>query len=390
MLNIRTMFGRQVRCVLAGFLFGTTGCAPAWHYAYDEGVRQARRQDRDLLVFYKDPLDVRCSRMRDALQSPKVRPLADRMVRCLLVPSYPPNRSFVAQYGVQETPAVVVVHPDGTYHALAGVRSADEVRDFLQSSQAPGLEPVLNPRIPRGQTFEYFNIYERAVEKSRRQNRPLFIIYKWWLHADSTELIRRVSRPDVARYFAESVNCILDWDHIANRGHVRQYGVTSFPAMVIVQPDGKYRSLTGLPSVDQIIRFAVSARWSDQQADPGRSREVPPSIVWFADYDAASLAARRTGRDLLVFYHSEISAVSRAAAHLLDQPELRQLLASVVNCRLDWSDRSARDRVARFGLKSIPACILVRQDGSFDVLAGQVSAEGLHALIAGTVAESSP
>ena len=78
------------------------GCAPEWQYAYDEGVRQSRREDRDLVVFYKDPLEVQSSRMRDVLQSPQVAPLIRNMVRCLLVPSYSPNRSFVAQYGVHE------------------------------------------------------------------------------------------------------------------------------------------------------------------------------------------------------------------------------------------------------------------------------------------------
>lgn len=372
------------RCwVAAVFLLGTTGCGPAWRYAYDEGLRQARREDRDLLVFYKDSLDVRSSRMRDVLETSAVQRLMLPMVRCVLVPSYAPNRAFMAQYGIQETPAIVVVHPDGTYHALAGVRPAQEVGSFLESARAPGKEPDLNPRIPQGQAFAYFNIYERAVEKARRQNRRLVIIYKWWLDPDGTELIRRVSRPDVARYFADSVNCIMDWDHIPNRSHVRKYGVTSFPAIIIVEPDGTFRSLTGVPSVDRIIRLAMSSRLSGEPAAANRGPDDKPPVVWFTDYDAASLAAQHTGRDLLVFFHSKVSAVSSAVAGLLDQPGLRPLLASVVNCRLDWSQRSNRERLARFGVKSVPACVLVRPDGSFEVLSGQVTADGLRAFLKG-------
>lgn len=385
--GLRTLFRPSLRWAPALFLIATVGCAPQWQYAYDESVRQARREDRDLLVFYKDPLDVRSSRMRDVLQSPEVRPLTDVMVRCLLVPSYPPNRSFVAQYGVQETPAMVVVHPDGTYHKLDGVRSAREVRAFLESAKPPGMEPDQNPRIPRGQTLEYFNIYERAVEKAQRQNRRLVIIYKWWLNADSTELIRRVSRPDVARYFADSVNCILDWDHIPNRSHVRKYGATSFPAIIIVESDGRYRSLTGLPNVDQIIRFAMSTHSAEGPMDSRDRQRAETQVVWFTDYTAASLVAQRTDRDLLVFYHLDTSAISSAVVRLLDDPEVRPMLASVVNCRLDGSNRSARDWVARFGVNSVPACILVRPDGSFDVLTGHITAEDLRGLILSTKAD---
>ena len=67
-----------------------------------------------------------------------------------------------------------------------------------------------------------------------------------------------MSRPEVAGYFSESVNCILDWDYAPNREHVAKYGVTAFPSVIIVEPDGRYRILKGLPSVEQLVRFAVS------------------------------------------------------------------------------------------------------------------------------------
>ncbi len=341
-----------------------------------------------MLVFYKDPLDVNSGKLRDAVESPSVRPLANGMVQCLLVPSYPPNRSFVAQYGIRDTPALIVIHPDGTYQRLKGVHSAQEVRAFLESAKGPGLSPEVNPRIPRGTTFDYFNIYERAVEAAQRQGRRLIIIYKWWVNAESTELIRRISRPDVARYFAESVNCILDWDHVPNRSHVKKYGVTKFPAIIIVEPDGRYRSLTGLPAVDRIVRFVVA---SPQRTEKRESPRRTSSVIWFADFDAANLVSQRTGKSLFLFYHSKVSNRSERVAHMLDEPDLRDVLSKFVTCRLDWSHQANRARMSRFGVQSVPAGVVVHHDGSYDVIARDFSAQNLRDfLLAQLRAERTP
>lgn len=247
-----------LRTILVLALPSIAACAPTWGYAYDESLSQARRQDRDLVVFYKDPLDGQSGLMRDVLESPTVSPLLRNKVRCALVPFYAPNRDFVSQYGIDEPPAIVIVHPDATYHALAGVHDEAEVRAFIESARPPGLEPNTDPRIPTSRGFEYFNIFERAKEKAERQNRRLVIIYKWWLNPESTELVRRILRPEVSRYFDASVNCILDWDHVPNRAHVAEYGLTTYPAIVIVEPDGRFSTLKGLPAVEQIIRFVSS------------------------------------------------------------------------------------------------------------------------------------
>jgi len=357
------------------------GCGPAWHYNYDDGLRQARRDGRDLLIFYKDPMDVRSGQMRDALESPTVRDALNGKVRCVLVPSYAPNRSFVAQYGVHDTPALIVVHPDGTYHSLDGIQSPESVASFLSSANAPGQQPDSNPRLPRGPTFEYFNIYERARETARVQNRSLLIIYKWWLDGPSTELIRRISKPEVARYVADAVKCILDWDHPPNRQYVHQYGVGSYPALIMVQPDGRYRALTGLQSVDRIIPFLVATHGGGEVL--GQEQGDSLRVVWYSDPNAANVVAQRTGRDLLYFYHSDVSAVSTAASRVFDQSELQPLLSTLVSCRLEWGSRESRELMGRYGVQSVPACVLVRQDGSFGVLQGHITADTVTSLIVG-------
>ncbi len=248
-----------MRRVLASMLLmlACTACAaPEWHYEFDSAIQQARQQDKSIVVFYKDPLDPASSRVLEYLRSPAVWPLLEKKVRCTLVPFYAPNRKFAAQYGVFECPALIVVHPDGTYHALRSPQSPEAISNFLSTAKAPGDRPATNLSIPSRIGFEYFNIYRRAVEKARRQNRPLLIVYKWWVDPDSSELIRRISRPSVAEYYSKAVICILDWDHAPNRFYVSRYGISGYPALIWVQPDGSVRTLKGLPSVEQIIRFA--------------------------------------------------------------------------------------------------------------------------------------
>jgi hypothetical protein len=274
---MRALHGRLLilpSIIIAGM---TAGCAPSWQYDFNAASRQARRQDRDLFVFYKDPMDARSGRVRDALESPAVRPLLANKVRCMLVPFYAPDRKFVSQFGIQEAPSLIVVHPDSTYHALSNELDQNTIREFLLAAKPPGRQPVLDARVSQQPKFEYFNTYERAVEKARLQHRQLIIIYKWWLDPVSTELIRRFSQPTVAAHFTESVVCILEWDHIPNRRHVAKYGVDTYPAVIAVEPNGRYRVVRGLAGVDQIIKLARRPRASRKRnpVSPTRSDHKP-------------------------------------------------------------------------------------------------------------------
>ncbi len=362
------------------------GCAPRWHYAYDEAQRRARRDERDMLVFYKDPLDVRSSRMQDELMSADVWPIANSMVRCMLIPSYRPNRAFVAQFEVQQPPALIVVHSDGTYHALQGDRSPEEIRSFLASAQPPGQVPNLNPRIPQGEAIEYFNVFELANEKARRQNRRLVVIYKWWLHAESTELIRRLSQPDLARYFSDSVNCLLDWDYVPNRAIVARWGVNHYPALILVEPDGRYKSLVGLPSVESIVGFMVSHGERPEREAPASS---VPQVVWFGDFDAAKLVAQRTGRNLFVYFHADGTPASDSASRLLRHPALQEMLASQVNCRMEWSNQNTRALAGRYEINSPPGCLLIWPDGTHATLVEPVTVSAIQDLISRSAAQPS-
>ena len=233
------------------------GCGPKWVYTFVEAENIARPADRPILVFYRDHLDVASGQMMEMLARPEITRLTNGTVLCSLVSEYDPNRRFVAQYGVVTPPALVVVHPDGTYHAYTGPPNIEQMAKFLTEAKPPGKQPNVDIQIPRPTDFliRAEGIYERAVATAERQNRRLLIIYKWWLDGTSTELLKRMTRPEVASRCTETVNCVLDWDYVPNRAHAAQYGVTSYPAIILVDRNGEYRVLEGMASVEEIVRF---------------------------------------------------------------------------------------------------------------------------------------
>jgi len=240
-----------------------SGCAPGlagWTLSYDEAQKAAQARQSGIVVLYKDHLDPQSGRMEDVLRDSRVTPLLSGKVKCLLLTDFEPNRRFVAQYGVEEPPALIVIHPDQTSHARSGLMSVEQVVAFLKSATPPGTRPQINPQVPRTYGYNWLGIYEEALGQARRQNRPLLIVYKWWLSSESTELLRRLSRPEVARHFGDMVHCLLDWDYIPNRKIMADLGVNKVPAMVIITQSGtRYRSV-GLVEIKDIIKFAVSAR----------------------------------------------------------------------------------------------------------------------------------
>ena len=209
--------------------------------------------------------------MKQAIESPKVEQALEDKIVCVLDESYEPNQRFVAQYGVDHYPSVILVHRDGTYHRHGGVLSADAIVNFIETAQPPGRRPMINPQIPRSVDYLWQADYERAFQIAEQQNRSVFIFYKSVISADCNEMLLNVfSRPDVAELFNDTVNCLLDWGYPPNRRLMVRYGVTNVPGVVIVNPDGMQHAQQHFVAIGRDDRLVEDETGHSITEDPAR------------------------------------------------------------------------------------------------------------------------
>ncbi len=264
-------------------LLGSQGCAPQWVYSYVDAERLAKPLEKPILVFYRHHLDARSGEILERLSQPPLAPMLNRYVRCSLISAYDPNRRFLAQYGVTSPPAIVIIHPDGTFHSLQEPFDTARIASFLGTSKPPGKLPRADIQVtrPPDYLFRAEGTFEKAVSKAQRQNRDLLILYKWWLNSDSNEMIYRMSRPEIAARCTETINCILDWDYVPNREHAANFGVTTFPALIVVHQDGSYQTRKGLGTVEEIARFLSTSLNQDRgrPTSPSQQMGERPSII---------------------------------------------------------------------------------------------------------------
>lgn len=112
------------------------------------------------------------------------------------------------------------------------------------------------------QEYHWRTDYAQAEQDARQQGKHLFIFYKWWLDSDSNRMFsEELSDPAVKAVFQDTINLLLDKDfgpqYIEYMG---KYGVTSYPASVIVAPDGRFVVRTGRIPKDQFIEWAKKAK----------------------------------------------------------------------------------------------------------------------------------
>ncbi len=247
------------------------GCQAPVNAQFETAQRLAAQQGKELFVYYESWLSEPCGRMKKAIRSPQVQRVLAGKILCVLDESYEPNQRFVAQYGVDHYPSVVLIHTDKTYHGHGGEMNAESIIRFVESAKPPGRRPMINRQIPRRIDYAWQADYERAFKVAQQENRPVFIFYKSVISGDCTEMLTSVlNRADVASHFDDTVNCMLDWGYPPNRRLVARYGVTNVPAVVIVNPDGTHHARQGRMTPAELISFARSAK-STTRATPSGS-----------------------------------------------------------------------------------------------------------------------
>lgn len=111
------------------------------------------------------------------------------------------------------------------------------------------------------QSYQWRQDYIQAEAQARQEGKHLFIFYKWWLDSNSNRMLSQtLSDPKVKARFDDTINVLLDRDFAEFEHYVRKYGVTTFPASIIIAPDSTYQVRMGFVPEDRFISFAEWAK----------------------------------------------------------------------------------------------------------------------------------
>ena len=239
-------------CVSAPRSWRTDG----WYADYEAAETAARAADRDLLIRYWEDREDRDAAIDRAIRSPSLSNLARDYVGCNLFRSYEPDRRYVAQFGVDRAPALIVVHGDGTYHALTGGADAERIEAFLAGAHAPGLPVQIDPYVPREADYDWRDSLEEAETAARDSGRPLFVVYYRTLSRDWHALSKLLQRPEVRLRLNDAVPGRVGLLGLSTDAYITRFGALRLPAMVIAHADGTFDKLELPRSYEDVASFA--------------------------------------------------------------------------------------------------------------------------------------
>ncbi len=110
----------------------------------------------------------------------------------------------------------------------------------------------------RGYRWDISGDIPRAEQRAREEGKTLFIFYQFWLDPASSRMKGRelLSDPLVEAEFQDTINVLIDRDFgSAVVGHLRKWQVNTYPAFILVAPNGKYKSRFGIVPRDQFLEW---------------------------------------------------------------------------------------------------------------------------------------
>jgi len=266
--------------ILAGACAG--GCAATsmgllgrgWVADYDTAEARVHESDQPLLIYFKDVAPGEKDRVRKILDNAPMRERVAGFVRCVLFRSHEPDRRYVAQFGVERAPALVVVHRDGTYHTLIGAMTGGDILDFLEQARPPGARPDCDPLIPRRAEYRWHDDLDRARRHSEDAARPMFVVYYRRFSSDWRDLHGWLEAREVHARVADMVHCRVGALKLLPGAYRSSFGALELPAVVIARPDGAFRVLERPTSSESLARFVDR---SLEAAAPASAGSVPAS-----------------------------------------------------------------------------------------------------------------
>ncbi len=255
--RIGTLLMAAAWVVLAGSGCATLqhGIVEGWGADFDTAEKRMRKSDRDMLIWYRSVHRGRPDPLQAPLKERNVRKASREFVRCMLFKSYEPDRRYVAQFGVERAPALIVVRSDGTYHAQTGAMTTAQVERFLSDAAEPGQAPRINPLVPRRVEYEWRSL-KSAQRFAEDTGRPILVVYYRQFSRDWSEIEGMIERPEVfARWRGMAHARVGSWNPWA-KARRTPYGELRLPALVLVYADGTHHVLEMPGSYETIVRFA--------------------------------------------------------------------------------------------------------------------------------------
>jgi hypothetical protein len=258
---------------------------------YEAAEQRVLDTGRDLLIYYDKARHKADPSMEKALKSPPLEELTGRCVRCRLFKSHEPDRRYVAQFGVDRTPALIIVHADGTYHARTGSLSSAQMATFLAGAVPPGAQPRIDRYLPRQPRYRWHRGIDAAEEVSRRTQRPILIVYHRALSRDWSRLEQMLTRREVYGRFGNLVHCRIGTFNPWIRAYITRFGALQLPALVVLRCDGTFETLELPASYASVVRFADAALGAVGPSEAGVAGSGLPDGDTTADGKAAGTRA---------------------------------------------------------------------------------------------------
>lgn len=226
-----------------------------WFADYPSARAHAEQNKQPLLIYFKETEPWTDDPVENSLKGEALSVRTGNFVRVVLLRSYEPDRRVVRQFGVARAPAVVLVHADGTFHAVSGDLSGDRLDRFFDSATPPGERPVPDLFPSHGAELAWETSLEEALVRGRETSREVFVVLDRPWTRDWERLSPLVNRHEVRSRVAEMVHCrpMPIWKF--GTGYVERFSLTNLPAIVVVRPDGHFRSLEIPNSYEAIVRF---------------------------------------------------------------------------------------------------------------------------------------
>jgi hypothetical protein len=263
---IGILLGVGVLATLSGCRSGLTTLTGGWYANYDHAGTAFATSNRPMLLFYRHPERERNRSLEHSLQWREVREATEGWVKCRVFRVHEPDRRFMAQYGVERAPSLVVVLPDGSFRVRYGQGTAADILAFVMG-EAPTLEaPRRSAFVPHEIEYRWETDYDAALRMSEQTGRPLLVALYRPFHGQWASLAHLLERPEVFRR-------VGDFVHYRNgmfgppQRVIRSLGVARFPAVAVIEPGQTPRCLEVPLSLETLVEFVDADGPSDEAAD---------------------------------------------------------------------------------------------------------------------------